>query len=417
MEENQLTEKQAAKLAAKQARDEVAKQRYEQMAENAKARAEQEATFSQRVQAFTGSRIKLFWVLFRSRLGLLAKTNMMLMLFAMPMIAMLFVFIMQRNGIWSVQPHSAPWFGGYPVILDAAYAARFNMFMRDFWAIISVTAGIPIFMIGFCGAMYTMKFLARGQNVKVINTFFVGIKKCVLPFLIISPLVSGLFFVLAAGGIGFDFYMIGQDGAKITILVFAGIFSLLLLFILFFYTTMSVTYKMNPLQILVNSLKIAFTPKLLWRHLVITLLCAAPITGAIFLIRVGSFGFIIGLILLMILLLGIMMLIWTVYADWVYKNVVSPTVAKRKTTVNADGETQENLEVTFNADDSLDASPDTDRPVSTEINSSDVEEVEQSDDNDDNADTADTTEQPVKKEPSKAPNQNKKSNAYKFKKK
>jgi len=339
-------------------------------------RIQDEALFAERVQAYTGSRARLIMVLLRSRLMLLAKTNLMLVVFALPAIAALVVFSMMRGTIEGAQPWSAHIGLGIMPFYNIAGDVAFNLFVQDFWGIIAVTAGIPIFMLGLCGAMYVMKFVARGQNVKVLNTFAMGIKKCVLPFLVAAPILSGLFFVIAAGSLGFDFYMEGQDGAKIAILVVAGILSLIVVFMLYFYMTMGVTYKMNPLQILVNSLKIVFMPKLIWRHFVITLITIGPLVGIGFLSLTGI-GFVIGLMFTALILLGFVMLVWTVYADWVYKRVYAPTVAKRNPTVSTSQEKEEykTVEVTFKSD-SDDAVQDSSSHLdATEVADSEVEEL------------------------------------------
>jgi len=342
-------------------------------------KAQEEALFAKRVQEFQGSRLKLYFVLLRSRLVLLAKVNLILAFFALPAIAVVIIFNMMRDNILGRQPFSANIGLGILPYLNAGYSAALPLFMQSFWGIVGVTAGIPIFLIGLCGAMYTMKFVARGQNVKVLSTFAVGIKKCFLPFLVIAPIFSGLFFVLAGGIAGFEFVMVGQNAAKIAILVITGVVALIVLFMLFFYSTMGVTYKMNPWQIFVNAIKITFMPKLIWRHLIIAVITVGPLIGVAFL---PGIGLMIGLFVVALIVISLLMLMWTIYADWVYKRVYAPTIAKRTTQekeqekqAKAENKKTTNLDVSFSADGGDTTVDTSNRPTATEVKEEEIQEV------------------------------------------
>jgi len=292
---------------------------------------QQGPTLEEQIREYNGSRIKLFWVLLRARFGLLVKINLMMVLFALPMIAVVIVFNMMHNALLATQPFSSTLLSGYPVILDAATGASTNLFMYRLWGLIGLSAGMPIFMIGICGAMYTLKFVAKGQMVKVISTFFIGIKKCIVPFLIIGPIVAGLVFVMSVGVVGFDHYMYGQNGAKIALLIITGIISLVVLFAAFSYTTMSVTYRMNPWQITKNAFRIAFTPRLLIRHFIIAAISSIPVLLMVLLLGT-QFGFIIVMIFAMLIMLSFVFFMWLSYSNWIFKAIYTPTVSKRKTT-------------------------------------------------------------------------------------
>jgi len=280
-------------------------------------------------QLFNGSRVRYFWIIFRARLGMLVKINMMLALFALPALAIVWIFSTIRNNILGLQPFSSNLGIGFFPIFDAATRSNWYLFLQNFYTLIGITASLPIFIIGLCGAFYTVKFVARGQVVPIIRTFFIGIKKCFLPFLIVMPFIAGLFFGISAGIIGFEYFWQDLAVVKVLLILLCCLVAFALVIMLIFYATMSVTYKLNPFRIIVNSIKMAFNPKILWRHLVVLVITAIPIVGAVLLLNV-PFGMII--VLVPALLLGVVyiLLLWTIYADWVYRFVSAPTVAKKE---------------------------------------------------------------------------------------
>ncbi|MCL2847314.1 MAG: hypothetical protein FWE13_01000 [Firmicutes bacterium] len=279
-------------------------------------------------QLFNGSRVRYFWVIFRARLGMLITISALLAVFSLPTATIIGLFTMMRNGIIGNQPFSSNLGTGFPIILDPATRSYWYVFMQNFNMIIFVTASMPILLLGMAGAFYTVKFVARGQVVPVAKTFLIGIKKCFFPFLIASPVIAGIFFAITAGIIGFDYFWQDLVALKIILLILLGLMALVLMFMLFFYITMGVTYKLNPFRITVNSIKMAFNSKLLVRHFIILAISAVPITIAVLLFRM-QLGIILGSLFTVILAFPIITLLWTLYADWVYKNVMAPTVAKK----------------------------------------------------------------------------------------
>ena len=329
---------------------------------------------------FNGKRTKLFRVLLSARMGLLVRINLLLVAFAVPAIVIGMIFSMLHGIILGSQPFSANIGIGFPIVLDAGTAASRVLFMQHFYAFIGIAASIPVFLLGLCGALYTMKFIVRGQVVPVIKTFFIGIKKCFLPFVIVSPIVAGLFFLIASGTVGFDFYMQGQTAVKVLLLILVCLVALVVLFGLFFYTTMAVTYKLNPWQILVNTFRIVFMPKLIWRHFVIAAISAIPVVLS-FIVMQSQFGFLFVAIPAMLIGFSFIVLLWSVYADWVYKNVYVPRVDSGASNVSTSDAEENTLDVTFSQDAvDKDDEKDDDRPDSTEIPQSELEIVEDEED-------------------------------------
>ncbi|MCL2062630.1 MAG: hypothetical protein FWH03_08435 [Firmicutes bacterium] len=264
--------------------------------------------------SFEGRRSGLFWAILRARAGLLIKINLMLLLFCAPAILAVFYYMMDNSAVGIFLPFSSNVGIGYPMITDTHAAANSLYLVNNIFMHLGVTLGIVSLCVGLSGAFYAMRTVARGETFPVIKTFFTGIKKHWLPFLCAAPILAGLYFLIAGGFAAYSALALSA-GLKIFLLVLIIMVAAYVLFAALFYFTQAVTFKIKPAELLKNSFILAFA--LLPRNFFIAVFSAIPILLAYFMMSVSIINM-FALMLAALFLFSFIILLWTVYAHWVF---------------------------------------------------------------------------------------------------
>ncbi|MCL2375008.1 MAG: hypothetical protein FWC82_00560 [Firmicutes bacterium] len=298
----------------------------------AQEKAQEQAQQGQARQPFNmeGSRVRVFMDALFGRLGMISKINLFGMIFAFPAFVAVAIFQLFKATFQRIVPASALiGFGapGFDVVGTQRAMAEF-LFGFDFWTYTSIAIALPIIAIGLSGIFYCMRFVARGEQIKIAKTFFFGIKKCWLPFVLVSPILGGLIFILGNGISGFDFILEGHNALHIFLLVLISLVSVIAVMMAIFFFPQSVTYRQKVSQRLKYSIICAL--KFFPRNIFILIFTALPfVIFAAFLPSAIEAPTMLVLILVpgMLLLFSYIALLWTVYAQWAFDRKQSPEYA------------------------------------------------------------------------------------------
>ncbi|MCL2796435.1 MAG: hypothetical protein FWD58_00030 [Firmicutes bacterium] len=290
-------------------------------------------------------RTGLFLNLLLGRAGPMVKVNICALLFATPLFAIYYIFNLAASAVGVYVPKS--WNFGYipnPAVMGAEAAARDMLFINSVQMYAWMTLGVLAACAGLAGAFYVMRTLARGQVIPVVKNYFVGVKKYALPFLILSPLFAGLFFLLAVSFTGFSSIAgpLLPVPAAVILLILVCVLALALLTIALFFFTLTVTFQMPLKTRLKNSL--TFTIKYLPRNLIVLTLSGLPLLLMVLMSGIALVSFVV-LFLVILFAVSFIVLLWTVYAHWVFHQefetqatVENVTEQKRKTAALAAGQ-------------------------------------------------------------------------------
>ena len=272
-----------------------------------------------------------FWRTFRESGWAIVKINLMALLFALPAIAWYMVMEFAMSADTMLVPYSANVGIGIHVVTDAVEVGLYRAFTLQVrrWLVM-----IPLMMIAFmglAGTFYTMKALVRGEeNVAKLGTFFRGIKKCWLPFLIVSLPVS---LAVSATVIAVSAYPVyTQYSVVARVFAIIGVALVLFLIVLFslFATTLSMTYDMKFGAIMKNSA--LFSVALIHRSIVVIAICALPVVLSLVLSQFLAMLFIV---FFMLIGIAFLVLICTTYTQWAFdKFIEAPLRADKKAQKN-----------------------------------------------------------------------------------
>ncbi len=289
------------------------------------------------------SRWSLGWDLIKTNLGKLFKINLLTLLFIFP-IFLIFIF---RDGIITGLGYEVPFtqnigigYPSYPYLTGFAERIYLN---ADWLLFLGALIISPYISVGISGGFYVMRNLVWTEGVFVFSDFFRGVKKNFLSVFFCTL----LYFVV----IGFSFLSIDlvnimlateTTGAvfgtisKIISYVLMVFFSIMYLFTL----TLTVTYKLSVFKLIRNS--IIFTISLLPMNLFFVALSLVPFIFLLF--SAGSFFFMLGIILVIILSISLFMLIFTNYSQWTFDEFLNDKVAGAKKNRGIYKKSQEDIE-------------------------------------------------------------------------
>lgn len=270
--------------------------------------------------------VSRFWRIFRASGWNMVKINLLAMLFLLPAIAwyMIMEFALSADSL--LVPYSANIGIGVKVVTDAVAvgAQRAFMFNVRRWLIM-----IPLVMvafIGLSGAFYTMKALVRGEDEARVGTFFRGIKKCWLPFLILSLPVALTLFATVVTISAYPVYTDISLATRVICIIVAALLLFISVLLMLFITTLKMTYDMKTGAVMHNSM--LFSTALIHRSIVVIALCALPVVLAIVMSQLLAMLFVV-----FFLLIGIsfIVLICTVYTQWAFDRYLeAPLRAENK---------------------------------------------------------------------------------------
>jgi len=266
-----------------------------------------------------GTRFALFKDVFLRRLGVMFRLNILVLLFALPLAAVIIHYAL--TGVMDNQmlPHSGNLGVGWPVVPDLAIMSSILLYSRQIMLFALTVPAIIILFIGFSGGFYVMRRIVWGEGQTVFMNFFRGIKKNYLPFLIGGFVIGVLFFALmmnlAAHSAGLMPSALSVIGVIATVILVT-----IALLMLVFYTTQAVTYKQKFLNLVKNSFFLAMG--LVPQTIIMIIFSSLPIVLMFLLSNLGMF-FIMIMMIVMMVGFSYIISIWTVYAHWAFDRFIN----------------------------------------------------------------------------------------------
>lgn len=267
------------------------------------------------------NRWQLGWDIFKTNFTRIIIINLIMLVFALPLIAILFF----RSFYVSLAAQNVPFdsFMSYPFIGSLSGDAE----MLQIGSHLYVTSFLPLAMIilavGLSGVLYILRNMVWTEGVFVGSDFWRGVKR---NFFVVAGTLLLYSVLLYAGliSIAFANYLIatGQNVVLFTITkvvtwIVLGFITIMMLHML----TMSVTYKLSFFSLIKNAfiLTLALLPFNLFfamlAGITILLYMIIPMLGLIVIILFGFSG---GL------------LVWTVYSHWIYDTYINDKVPGAK---------------------------------------------------------------------------------------
>lgn len=268
-----------------------------------------------------GSRWAVFKDVFFNRLGAMAKISLLTFLFTLPAVAWLVIMNIVLQVDAQLIPYSSNIGIGYPVVVDAALMGQYRTFMYNVQTYAILIPLIMIAGIGFAGAFHVMKLLGWGEGVSVGGTFFQGIKKNWASFLWIFLYAGISLFVFIFCIMAYGYLTEINTVVRVIMIALAVVQFVLMLCMLLYLCTQTVTYKLGFMGLVKNSL--LFAVALFPQNVFFIALSLLPVIIIMFLpLQIGIFFWMI------FLFLGIayIVLVWTVYSQWVYDKFVNDKV-------------------------------------------------------------------------------------------
>ncbi len=267
---------------------------------------------------------------FLGKLWIMSKANWLELLFCAPIIVVFVLFYVQRTYANVSINYSGNFGLGYPVITDAAEAglAR-GFYLTMYRALILIPCFIFAF-IGLAGVFNVVKYEAWGTDVKVMRTFFKGVRNNFVPFMWMGLWVGVCFMLLELALNVFDVYHLSVV-FKILAVIVAIVLFLFVLSVAMYMTTQASVYNLSFKSLIKNS--VIFTVSFIPQNLIFIAFGLAPLL----LLLLPSFLRIFGVVLAATLGISYMACVWTIYAQFVYDGLFANFKKKKKKKNNQSG--------------------------------------------------------------------------------
>lgn len=191
--------------------------------------------------------------LFFGRFGTMVALNLLTCLFALPAVAVMVLFYMNKTIGNGFIPYSSNFGIGYPVITDAARMGEIMTFTYNLYEFALLVPCIAVFALGVAGNLYVVRKLIWEEPTRTFKDFFRGIGKCWLPALSMG-IVFGLTLLLFEFSLGyFDAYQLSR-AVKILCIVLSSILLAFMILFTSFFMTQTAAFKMRPMVLIRNSL-------------------------------------------------------------------------------------------------------------------------------------------------------------------
>ena len=276
------------------------------------------------------NRWELFWDIFKGRFGKLIIINLLVLLFCLPLIAVLlfrYVAVLNYGILYPFSQSFGIGYGALPTMVGVAEAIE-----------VSVNSSMLIFLpfafiflaLGLAGGAYVIRNMVWTEGIFVANDFWRGIKKNFKQLLMIMLLYSVVFYFMVFS-ISLCNKNIAYNTSPVWMYKVARVFSYILLVIFTVMTmhmvTMSVTYKLKFRHLFKNS--ISFTFGLLPNNALFGSLAVIPFV----LLMLDGVLMVIGLLITLLFGFSYFLLVWTNYCQWSYDKFINDKITgaqKRK---------------------------------------------------------------------------------------
>lgn len=269
------------------------------------------------------NRWELFWDILKGRFGKLVIINLLMLLFFIPLFALLFFRYVALANLGASYPFNQAFGVGYQALPSmTGYAENIvstvNTMIYLFLPIVSLIAAV-----GVSGGAYVIRNMVWTEGIFVSNDFWRGIKQNIKPMIMIALLYSIVFYLTVSATSMLEYMSAFNPPYKWLLIVLRIVSYLILGFLTIMamhMITMCVTYDLKFTQLLRNSF--LFTVGLLPQNLFFLTLGAIPFILLLF----GTFFMGIGIMLVLILGFSLLLLVWTDFCQWGYDKFVNDKV-------------------------------------------------------------------------------------------
>ncbi len=273
------------------------------------------------------NRWELFWDIFKSRFGKLFIINLLVILFCLPFIALLVFRHMLVLSYGLSYPFSQSVGVGYGALPSMVGMSELIISMVNMSTFLFAPLVFCIAGIGIAGATYVIRNMVWTEGIFVANDFWAGIKRNFKQIAVIMLVYSIVFYLSTLSISMCDRTLATQTGPSwmytitkvITYIVLIS-FSVMTLHMI----VMSTTYTLKYRQLLKNSFLFAFA--LLPNNALFIALALIPF----FLMMIGDFFLIVGIIMVIVFGFSFFLLIWVNYCQWAYDKFINDRVKGAK---------------------------------------------------------------------------------------
>lgn len=198
------------------------------------------------------SKWDLFKHLFFHRFGTMVFLNLLMVLFALPAIAVIALFYINSSVAESFIPYSANLGIGYPVVTNAVELGRLSDFSYNVTKYLALVPCIAVFALGVAGDLYVIRKLMWEEPTRTFKDFFRGIKKCWLGALFMGTAFGFTLLLLMFSLDYFDAYGLSVSLKALSVTLSIILFIFIILFTSFFMTQ-NAAFKMRPMVLIRNS--------------------------------------------------------------------------------------------------------------------------------------------------------------------
>ena len=279
------------------------------------------------------NRWELFWDIFKTNLKQLFYVNLLMVLFALPVVGVFFLGSLMTVASAIYEPFSQNIGIGYPAVFNLPVNAISvtNSVSMIVYGLLPVAA--IILAVGISGGLNVIRNLCYGENVSIAGEFWSGVKKNYLSVVFTLLFFSGVLFFLNYSinlanygkvvGVGNSSWLTVSTVVCYILMAFFAIVTMYML-------SLTAAYKINFFRLIKNAFILTFA--LILKNIIFFTAAMIPF---IFFIIIPDIPFISALPYVIFLTVGIslMLLIWSLYSHSVfdkYLNDIVPGAVKNK---------------------------------------------------------------------------------------
>lgn len=269
-----------------------------------------------------GNRWELGWDIFKTNTGKLVGLNLLMLLFFLPVLALVLLRYLQVNYLAYQTPFSQNLGLGYPAFPTMAGLTEYIYLSANFQSFMFLPLAAAIAAVGLSGGMYCMRNFVWAEGVSVGSDFWSGVKKNFWQIFFVTIAYSVIMF-LSIMSISYSDFL-RANGSTNWLLVASNVISyfmaLFCTIVFLFALTLSVTYKLKFTHLIRNSfiMAIALIP--------LNLFFAAFALVSIILLMLGGIFATLGGVLFVLFGFSLFALVWTNYSQWAFDKFINDKV-------------------------------------------------------------------------------------------
>lgn len=276
------------------------------------------------------NRWQLFWDIFKGNLGKLVTVNLLMILFFIPLIAVIVICLLVGDTSGQIYPFNANTGIGYPVFPVLQGQAEKLALENNVIMYLGIFITSAVAAIGLAGGMYVIRNMVWTEGIFVANDFWRGVKLNIKNALQTALFMTGVLFVCKmmidvsemsiAGdpGTAQTVWLRISQGASYLFITFAAMMSLWMI-------ALGVNYNIGFFTLFKNAffMTIGTFPQTVF----FGVLALWPF--ALFLIG-NTLVTVIAVILALLLSLSYALLVWLDFAQWVFDKFINPKIQGAK---------------------------------------------------------------------------------------